>query len=135
MKHLNLFVISIAFTLIFSSSCNTYKSMSSVTKISELRGNPFMYQLSKAVVKNLGSYAMKAGVKNIGKINLLSNLSSIFTTSDQVAGLKDLLTLSYKISPKKVNADFGKLTNVKDLIGFIAKNGRGFNFYSSNSSL
>ena len=109
--------------------------MSSATKISELRGNPFMYQLSKAVVKNLGSYALKAGVKNIGKINLLSNLSSIFTTSDQVAGLKDLLTLSYKISPKKVNADFGKLSNVKDLIEKKKKNGRGFNFYSSNSAL
>ncbi len=135
MKQSKLIMMCALMLVFFATSCNTYRSMSTATKMSELRGNPFMYQLSKAVIKNLGAYAVRSGVKNIGKINLLSNLSSIFTTSDQVAGLKDLMTLSYKISPKKVNADFGKLTNVKDLIGFIAKNGRGFNFYSSNTSL
>ncbi len=93
-----------------------------------------MYHLSKSVIKNLSSFASKSGA-NSGKINLLTSLSSVFSTSEQTSGLKDMLALNYKIPQKKIDSGFGKLLTVKDLINFVAKNGRGFNFYSTNSSL
>ena len=132
----NNILLWILFGLMLShTACNTYTSMSAATKVTELKGNPFMYQLSKAVIKNLGNYAVKSGSKHTGKIQLLSTISSIFSTDDQIAGLKDLLTLSYKISPQKINKDFSKLVTIKDLISFVEKNGKGFNFYSRNTSL
>ena len=135
MKKINVLALLAILLVFFVSSCNTYKSMNTASKVSELKGNPFMYQLSKSVIKNLNTYAGKCGAKSMGKLNLLSTLSSVFTTAEQIGGLKDLLTLTYRITPKKVNAGFDKLSTVKDLIGFIAKNGKGFNFYSTNSSL
>jgi hypothetical protein len=48
-----------------------------------------------------------------------------------LSGLKDLLVSTYKIAPKKADAQFGNLQNVRDLIGFVAKNGKNFNFYNS----
>lgn len=131
MKKMLILLLSSA---LFFSACNTYKSITNASKVSELKGNPFMYHLSKSVIKNLSSFASKSGA-NSGKINLLTSLSSVFSTSEQIGGLKDVLVLNYRIPQKKIDSGFGKLLTVKDLINFVAKNGRGFNFYSTNSSL
>lgn len=134
MKKLNVTLLLVFSLAIFNTSCNRYVSIHNATKIGELRGNPFMYQVSKSVVKNLSKYSEKAGIKS-DKINLLTSLSSIYSSSEQIGGLKDMLTLAYNIPAQTINSNFGNLSTVKDLIGFVAKNGKGFNFYKWNSAL
>ncbi|MCC7030895.1 MAG: hypothetical protein IT257_11365 [Chitinophagaceae bacterium] len=127
-------VLTVMMVLMLNSACNTYRSISSVTKVSQLKGNPFMYQLSKAVLKNVAAYAVKIGAKGSGKVNMVTPIADVFS-SEQIGGLKELMTLSYNISPKKMNGGFDKLLNFRDLIMFVGKYGKGFNFYSKNSSL
>lgn len=134
MKKNNVTLLLVLIIALFSTSCNKYVSMSSATKVGELRGNPFMYQVSKSVVKNICKFAEKNKIST-GKIGLLTSLSSIFSTADQIGGVKDLVSLVYNIPAKKVNNEFAKLSTIKDLISFIAKNGKGFNFYKWNTSL
>jgi hypothetical protein len=61
----------------------------------------------------------------------MSPHSGLFSNSSDLSGLKDLLVSTHKIAPKKADAQFGNLQNVRDLIGFVAKNGQNFNFYNS----
>jgi hypothetical protein len=132
MKKIHILLLLVALTGIFSTGCNEYRSLSSASKVSQLSGNPFMYQLSKSVMKTLGNYMLEKGIKStVGKINLMSPLSGLFSNSSDLSGLKDLLVSTYKIAPKKADAQFGNLQNVRDLIGFVAKNGKNFNFYNS----
>jgi len=72
------------------------------------------------------------GIKStVGKINLMSPLTGLFSNSNDLTGLKDLLVPTYQIASKKADAQFGKVQNVRDLIGFVAKNGKNFKFYQS----
>ena len=119
-----LFMVSIATT-----SCNQYRSISSATKVSQLGGNPFYFNLSKSILKNLGTFLTDKGLKkSVGKINLMTPISSILTNNDQVSEFKKLLTTAYQVYPKKIESSFGKIGNVRDLIMFVAYNGRNFNF-------
>jgi hypothetical protein len=132
MKKIHILLLLVTLTGIFSTGCNEYRSLSSASKVSQLSGNPFMYQLSKSVMKTMGKYMLEKGIKStVGKINLMSPLSGLFSNSSDLSGLKDLLVSTYKIAPKKADAQFGNLQNVRDLIGFVAKNGKNFNFYNS----
>ncbi len=126
------FIICLIFIVALStSSCNQYKSISSATKISQLSGNPFYFNLSKSLLKNIGLFLMEKGTKkSIGKINLMTPLSSILTSNDQIQDFKAMLTKNYQVYPKKLDAQFGKLGNLKDLISFVAYNGRNFNFHN-----
>ena len=132
MKKIHILLLLVTLTGIFSTGCNEYRSLSSASKVSQLSGNPFMYQLSKSVMKTMGKYMLEKGIKStVGKINLMSPHSGLFSNSSDLSGLKDLLVSTYKIAPKKADAQFGNLQNVRDLIGFVAKNGQNFNFYNS----
>ncbi|MEZ5046471.1 MAG: hypothetical protein R2831_05715 [Chitinophagaceae bacterium] len=125
-----LFILLLVSAVFSFTSCNQYRSISSVTKLSQLSGNPFMYQLSKSMLKNIGNYMIQKGIQStVGKANLLSPLSGLFSKADDIAGLKNLLSTAYGIAPKKLDAGYGNLGNVKDLIGFVAKNGTNFRFY------
>lgn len=135
MKKINLLCCFLLVASLFFTSCNRYVSMNNATKMSQLKGNPFKYYLAKAVLKNLANYIVTAGIKDVGKLNLLTSISSIFKSNEEVAGLKKLLNVAYQIPNNKINKQFSSLSTVKDLIGFIGNNGKGFNFYSKNSSL
>lgn len=133
MKKTQIILSILLFTSIACTSCNEYKSFSSATKVSQLSGNPFYYQLSKSVLKNIGSFLVEKELKStVGKLNLTTPLSSILTTTDNTAAFKSMLGNSYKISSRKLNsANFDQLGNIKNLISFVAKNGSHFNFYTS----
>lgn len=113
------------------TSCNEYKSFSTVTKVSQLAGNPFYYQLSKSLLKNLGSFLAERGMKKaIGKLNLTTPMSSILTTADEISSFKKMLSTAYSIPSKKLDgASFDKVGTLKDLVGFVAQNGSKLNFY------
>jgi hypothetical protein len=132
-KITNLVLLAITVTLL-ASSCNNYRSISTVTKISQLKGNPFMYQLSKTLLKNVAAYATKIGAKGSGKVNMVTPIADVFS-GDQMGGLKELMTLTYNIPQKRINKEFDKLSTFRDLIMYVGKYGKGFNFYSKNSSL
>lgn len=126
-----LFAVLTVATISFTS-CNEYKSFSTATKLSELSGNPFYYQLSKSLLKNIGTFLVEKGIKKtVGKVNLTTPISSILTTTDHITAFKDMLAGQYKIPTKKLDGNtFDKVATVKDLVGFIAKNGNHFNFYN-----
>lgn len=133
----NSLTLIIAITAIFliPVSCNTYKSIQNVEKISQLSGNPFVKDVAKSVMKNIGTYIQKMGIATPGKLSLITPLSSIFTTTEQINGLKDLVATKYMISPKKLNTDFSKMGTIRDLVQYVARNGKGFQFYKSTGSL
>ncbi|HMN31857.1 MAG TPA: hypothetical protein PKA54_00635 [Chitinophagaceae bacterium] len=120
----------IAFLMISVSSCNNYTSMTQATKISQLKGNPFMYNVSKSVISNLKQHAKSSGL-DVSNLTLLTPVSSIFTTDNQLGGFKEMLMKNYHIPTLKMNKGFSSIVTIKDLIRFIATNGRGFNFYSN----
>ncbi|MBL7765958.1 MAG: hypothetical protein JNJ58_07700 [Chitinophagaceae bacterium] len=123
------------FFLIFClSACNEYKSITSATKVSHLAGNPFMYQLSKSILKNTKNFMADNDIKmSGGKLNLLTPLASVFTQGDQINTYKQMLREEYQVPVKKLDLGFSKLRTMKDLIMFIAKNGRSFDLYKSSS--
>lgn len=133
MKKIHVILAIFILSTVSLTSCNEYKSFSSATKLSELSGNPFYYQLSKSLLKNMGSFLVEKGLKStVGKLNLTTPLSSIMTTADNITAFKSMLGTAYKIPSKKLDsANFDQLGNVKDLVGFVAKNATHFGFYAS----
>jgi hypothetical protein len=128
MKKVQIFLFVTAISLITFSSCNEYRSFASVTKISQLSGNPFYYNLSKGILKHIGSFLVQEGLKgNVGKVNLLSSMNTILTTADQIAKFKNVLGTAYHIAPTKLSG-MDMNGSVKDLVGFVAKNGTKFPF-------
>lgn len=131
MKKLNLLLLSSVFTLLLCSSCNSYTSLTQANKIGQLRGNPFMFQVSKSVISSLKSYAKTNGI-SVNEVTLLSPLSTIFTNPEQLGAFKRDIFKNYKVvSNYKTMNEYREVKTVKELINFISKNGRGFNFYSS----
>lgn len=128
-------VIAIIATSLFTISCNTYKSIQNVEKVSQLSGNPFVKDVAKSVMKNISAYTQKMGIATPGKLSLITPLSSIFTSTDQINGLKDLIATKYMINPKKINTDFSKMGTIRDLVQYVARNGKGFQFYKTTGSL
>lgn len=131
MKKIHIALLLATVFSVSTISCNQYRSMSSASKVSQLSGNPFMYQLSKSVLKNITTFMAEKGLKStVGKLNLLSPISAIVSNPADVSSLKNMLSTAYSIAPKKLDTQFSSLTNMKDLITFVAANGRsGFNFY------
>ena len=109
------------------SSCNEYKSFSNATKVSQLSGNPFMYNLSKGMLGQLKTIALTAGNKaDVKKINLLTPISQILKTQEQLSTFKNVLNTVYKVPVKKMDASWAGIGTIKDLVTFVAKNGRNF---------
>jgi hypothetical protein len=126
MKKLQIIFLLVVLAAGGISSCNEYRSFNNVTKISQLGGNPFYYKLSKGMIRNLSHFADGEGMKSaVGKLNLLSPLSSVLTNADQISRFKNSIGSMYKIAPKNLNQFTGGGT-VKDLVGFVAKHGTKF---------
>lgn len=134
MKKLFVYFCSLTLVIFTVSSCNEYKSISSATKVSQLAGNPFMYQLSKSLLKNTKNFMADNDIKmSSGKLNLLTPLASLFSQGDQINTYKQMLREEYQVPSKKLDLGFSKLRTVKDLVVFVAKNGRSFDLYKSSS--
>jgi hypothetical protein len=108
-------------------SCNEYKSINSATKISQLSGNTFMYNLSKSLLSEIKTIASLAGKKaDVKKINLITPIAQVLKTQEQISTFKNVLNTVYKVPVKKLDAGWGNLGTIKDLVMFVAKNGRSF---------
>jgi hypothetical protein len=108
-------------------SCNEYKSINSATKISQLSGNTFMYNLSKSMLSEIKTIASLAGNKaDVKKINLITPIAQVLKTQEQISTFKNVLNTVYKVPVKKLDAGWGNLGTIKDLVMFVAKNGRSF---------
>lgn len=110
------------------TGCNEYKSFSSASKVSQLSGNPFMYRLSKGILATIKDVAARSGNKSATKgLNLTTTLATVLTTPEQVSALKNQLLNDYKVPMKKMDALWGNVGTVKDLVAMVAKHGRNFN--------
>jgi hypothetical protein len=113
------------------NSCDTYRSLSEATSVRQLSGNPFIQNVARSVVKNIGSMLLQNGIKNAGKIGLNTDLKSILTTANAVSGLKAMLSGNYGIPANIVEKNYSKLNTVRDIIGLVSTTGtKGLNFYN-----
>lgn len=121
------FVLLALSSLLCLGACNEYRSFQSASKVSQLSGNPFMYRLSKSILGSLKDVAVKSGRKSDAKgLNLLSPLDKVLGSPEQTAMLKSMLAADFKVPEKKMDMGWGKLGTVKDLVTFVAKNGKDF---------
>jgi hypothetical protein len=111
-----------------TTSCNQYRSLGSVTKLSQLSGNPFYFNLTKSLLKNTGNFLSTSGIKPDSKLGLLTPLTSVLKTGDQMSGFKNMLASTYQVYPQKLEKGFGSIGNMKDVVSFVASNGRNFKF-------
>jgi hypothetical protein len=120
----------VTFTSIASfTSCNTYHSLNNASTISQLGANPFMQQVAKSVMRNMATSLIQSGINNFGgNLNLGASLSSLLSTEQAVSGFKNMISTKYNIPSTSVENNFSSLGTVKDVVGFVAKNGSGFAF-------
>lgn len=132
MKNLQAFFIISLFTLFTMSSCKEYTSLTNATKVSQLNGNPFIYNLSKSILRNTGKFLIEKGMKGIGtKLNLTTPLSAIISDPSHIGDFTNMLSSTYKIPSGALAKKYSSLSSVKDLIYFVANHGQKFNFYSN----
>jgi hypothetical protein len=125
--------IAIIGTISLSSlnSCDSYHSLSNAKNISQLSGNPFLQNVSKSLVRNIGSMLAQNGIKNIGKLGLNTNLSSLLSSAQAISGFKNLLSSTYGISNSIVDKNYSKLSTLRDVVGLVSTTGtKGLNFYN-----
>ncbi len=127
-----------AFTLVvFSlSSCNNYKSIHSAKNVRQLSANPFMKKVARSVIQNISQKIIAQGMTSFkGKPLLRSSLNAMLNTSKSVSTFKSMVSNAYGISKNKVNANYKNWNTVRDVISFVAKNGKRYNFNSYSNKL
>jgi hypothetical protein len=114
------------------NSCDTYHSLSNASSISQLSANPFVQNVAKSVIKNLGNTLVQNGIKNAGKLGLNTDLKSILTTAQAVSGFKNMLSSTYGIANNVVDKNYNKLGSLRDVVGMVSTLGtKGLNFYTT----
>ncbi len=114
------------------NSCDSYHSLSNARSIGKLAANPFIQNVARSVVKNMGSSLVQNGIKNAGKLGLNTDLKSVLSTAQAVSGFKNMLSGTYGISNNVVEKNFSKLGSVRDVVGMVSTLGtKGLNFYTN----
>ena len=131
MKTTPFFILLLICCAITFNGCREYVSLTNATKVSQLTGNPFIYNLSKSMMKNTAKFMIEKGIKSaVSKVNLLTPLSAVITNPSHIGDYTSMLSSVYKIPGSKLSKAYSSLSSVKDLIYFVANNGQKFNFYS-----
>ncbi|MFM2387853.1 MAG: hypothetical protein RL660_2610 [Bacteroidota bacterium] len=114
------------------NSCDTYHSLSSATSVGQLSANPFMQNVARSVIKNIGTALIQSGIKNAPKnLGLNTNLSSLLSTAQAISGFKNMLSSTYGLSNQLIDKNYSKMNTIKDVIGLVANSGtKGLNFYN-----
>lgn len=87
-------------------------------------------------MRNISTNIISKGLTSFkGKPLLRSSLGSLLNTSQSVSAFKGLLTSSYGISESKVDANYKNMNTVRDVISFVARNGKKFDFNSYSNKL
>ena len=128
-----LFVVVVIFTV---SSCNTYHSINTASNVRQLSANPFMQKVARSVIQNMTQEVIDKGLTSFkGKPLLRSTLSSLLNTPQSVSAFKNMVSATYGISQNRVNENYSKWSTVRDVIGFVANNGKRFDFNSYSNKL
>lgn len=136
MKFSSLLLATLVLLSLSFASCNTYHSIRTAKNVQQLSANPFMQKVARSVIQNLSENIIAKGMTSFkGKPLLRSNLSSLLNTSRSVNAFKNMLSTSYGISQSKVDARYNEMKTIRDVIGFVAQNGRRFNFNSYSNKL
>lgn len=136
MKKISLLLCALAIVSFTFSSCNNYRSIGSAKNVRQLSANPFMKKVARSVIQNISQKVIAQGLTSFkGKPLLKSSLSSLLNTSQSVTTFKSMLSNSYGISQGKVNDSYSNLKSVRDVVAFVAKNGKRFNFNSYSNKL
>jgi hypothetical protein len=129
MKKIISYSLCLSLTIGLLSSCGTYHSFNNAKTVSQLSGNPFMQQVAKSVMRNMANTLLQNGINDFGgKLNLGGNLNSLLSTARAVSGFKNMPSSKYNIANDLVESNFGSLTTVRDVVGFVAQNGSRFKF-------
>lgn len=121
-----LLILSFTFT-----SCNVYHSVNSASKMSHLSANPFVQKIAKSVLANVSSQVIGKGLTSFkGKPKLLSPIKSLFNTAESVSAFKGMLSKKYGLTQGAVANNFSKWNNMRDVIGFVARNAKKVDFSS-----
>ncbi len=129
------FATIILFTLLFTS-CNTYHSMNSATKLSHLSANPFMRKIATSVIKNISTSLIEKGLTSFkGKPQLMMPLSSLVTSSSSASALQSMLGTTYGIDNQKIESNYSKWSTIKDVIAFVGTNAKKVDFNSYSNKL
>jgi hypothetical protein len=129
-KIITIFAVA-ALSMASFNSCNSYRSLSEANSIGQLAANPFMQNVARSVIKNMGNMLVQNGIKNAGKLGLNTDLKTILSTANAVAGLKAMLGGNYGIDSKTIEKNFSKLNTLRDVIGLVGTNGtKGLNFFN-----
>lgn len=132
MKNLHAFLFVSLFALFSLTGCKEYTSLTNATKVSQLSGNPFIFNLSKSILRNTGKFLVEKGLKGVtSKLNLTTPLSSVISDPSQIGDYTNMLSSTYKIPAGALAKKYSSLSSVKDLIYFVANHGQKFNFYSN----
>jgi hypothetical protein len=124
---------TVTFTI---SSCGNYQSIRSAKNVRQLSGNPFMQKVARSVIQNISDEIISKGLTSFkGKPLLQSSLGSMLNTGESVATFKNMISQQYRIQSTVVNNNYSKWKTVRDVIGFVAKNGKRFNFNSYSNKL
>jgi hypothetical protein len=127
------FVIAVLGTISLSTfnSCDTYHSLSNAKSIAQLGGNPFMQNVARSLVKNMGSMMLQNGIKDFGKLGLNTNLGTLLSSAQAISGFKNMLGSTYGISNSIIEKNYSKLNTVRDVVGLVSTMGtKGLNFYN-----
>ena len=130
-------LLSILFLGILAlSSCNSYHGIGTATKLSQLSANPFLQKMGNSVITNIRQEVIGKGLTSFkGKPKLLSPLNALFNTPESVSTFKGMLSNKYGLSANTVESNYGKWNTVKDVIGFVARNGKKYDFTSYSNKL
>lgn len=117
----SLFIAILAIcTVSFSTSCNTYRSNTSGVNTQLLK------KVGTALISDLGTSVLSnaiGGSKLGNTLKMGTKLNSIIKGASMVSSLKNMLSSKYSIPMTKVNSAYGTFKTVKDLAGFVTKNG------------
>lgn len=136
MKNYTLLLCALAIVSFTFSSCNTYHSIHNAKNVSQLSANPFVKKVARSVMRNISTNVISKGLTSFkGKPLLRSSLSTLLNTSQSVSAFKGMLSNKYGISESKVDANYKNMSNVRDVINFVARNGKQFDFNSYSNKL
>ena len=128
--------MALAFFALSFSSCNTYHSLNNAKNVRQLGANPFLKKVARSLITNISQDVIGKGLTSFkGKPLLHSSLGSLFNTSSSVSTFKNMVSNTYGISKGKVDANYKSWGTVRDVIGFVAKNGKRFDFNSYSNKL
>jgi len=129
-------LLLIALVLFSFTSCNRYHSLENAKSVRQLSANPFLKKVARSVIKNISEDVISKGTTSFkGKPLMRSSLSTLLNTTQSVSDFKSMVSNTYGISKSTVESKYSSWNSVRDVIGFVAKNGKRYDFNSYSNKL